>query len=329
MSSTSLLRTRWAAVGAAVAVTLGAVGIGSLNIANADVSSGDRPVFISINPCRLVDTRTATNVGPLSAPVGPAATVTIQAHGSNGECTDTSAIPSDAVGLSMNVTAVGPTSNTFLTFWGDGANPGTSNLNPRAGGAPTPNSVSTPLSGTGSFNIYNDRGNTNVVVDVNGYYANHNHDDRYVQIPDEVKVAPSAFVPRNESADYARSAALWLVTGADCFQAPLNLPHGATIGSVTGIASIENANDSVRVRLSRSLLEEGTSSINAQIGDIADTIEQITATNELVHVTAPITGDADPTNGDDAIVDNDTYFYYATVCLTAGHRIWGYTVELS
>ena len=61
---TTASRTRWAAVAAAVAITLGAVGLGGLNVANADVSSGDgaafipdNPVFIAINPCRLVDTR--------------------------------------------------------------------------------------------------------------------------------------------------------------------------------------------------------------------------------------------------------------------------------
>ncbi len=105
--------------------------------------------------------------------------MTVTAHGSNGECTGASAIPTDANGLSLNVTAVRPTSDTFLTLWGDGANPGTSNLNPRASGDPTPNAVNTPLSTTGTFNIFNDRGNVDVIVDVNGYYANHNHDDRY------------------------------------------------------------------------------------------------------------------------------------------------------
>ncbi len=185
------LRTRWAAIGAAAAITLGAVGIGGLNIASADVSTGDRPVYIPINPCRLMDTRAATAVGPKSSPLGPGETVTVTAHGSNGECTGASVIPNDALSLSLNVTPVGPTSNTFLTFWGDGPNPGTSNLNPRAGGDPTPNAVNTPLSTAGAFNIFNNRGNVNVIVDVNGYYANHNHDDQY------------ATLDHNHDADYA------------------------------------------------------------------------------------------------------------------------------
>ena len=118
-------------------------------------------------------------MGPKTSPLGPGEIVTVTAHGENGECTGPSAIPADAVGLSLNVTAIRPTSNTFLTFWGEGPNPGTSNLNPRAGGDPTPNAVNTPLSTVGTFRIYNDRGAVDVAVDVNGYYANHDHDERY------------------------------------------------------------------------------------------------------------------------------------------------------
>ena len=172
---------RWTVVGAAAAIAVGTLTVAGLNTANADISSGDRPVFISITPCRLVDTRATSTVGPKSSPLGPAETYTVTAHGTNGDCTGASAIPTDAVGLSLNVTAIRPTTNTFLTFWGDGANPGTSNLNPRAGGAPTPNAVNTPLSGTGTFNVYNDRGDVDIAVDVNGYYAPHDHDDRYVR----------------------------------------------------------------------------------------------------------------------------------------------------
>ena len=139
-SSSSLIRTRWAAVGAAVAITLGAVGLGGLNIASADVSEGDRPVFIPVNPCRLLDTRPGdATVGPKSSPLGPGEIYTVTAHGDNGECTGASTIPTDALSLSLNVTAVGATDPTFLTFWGAGTNPGTSNLNPRPGAPPTPN----------------------------------------------------------------------------------------------------------------------------------------------------------------------------------------------
>ena len=42
-------RARWAAIGAAVAVTIGAGGIMS---ASASIDSGERTVFVPITPCR-------------------------------------------------------------------------------------------------------------------------------------------------------------------------------------------------------------------------------------------------------------------------------------
>lgn len=164
----------------AAVLALGAAGVGGYNMAGAQTVPDERPVFIPINPCRLLDTRAgADNVGPLARPLGEE-TVTLTAHGANGRCTGDSAIPASAVGLSMNVTAIrATTAGTFITFWGEGPNPGVSNLNPAPGQPPTPNSVNTPLSGTGTFNMANAFGTVEVLIDVNGYYADHDHDERY------------------------------------------------------------------------------------------------------------------------------------------------------
>lgn len=166
-------------VGAVLLGGAALVSVGVSNSVSADISSGDRPVFVPINPCRLLDTRAAASVGPRTTPLG-AEEITLLAHGSNGECVGASAIPTDAVGLSLNVTAVAASQQTFLTFWGDGDNPGTSNLNPSPNSPPTPNAVNTPLSATGTFNVANAVGTVEVLIDVNGFFANHNHDDLYV-----------------------------------------------------------------------------------------------------------------------------------------------------
>ena len=171
----SLTRTRWAAIGAAVAVTLGAGGIGL--VLAAPLSTGERTVLVPAN-CRLADTRAgATNVGTKTSPLGAGETHTFSAHGTNGNCT----IPADATALNLNVTAVGATATrTFLTFWGaDQPQPLTSSLNPAAGQPPTPNALTTDLSATGQFKTYNDVGSVNVIIDITGYYQDHNHDDRY------------------------------------------------------------------------------------------------------------------------------------------------------
>jgi hypothetical protein len=98
----------------------------------------------------------------------------VSAHGSNGDC---GGIPASATALSLNVTAVGATTRTFLTIWAAGQErPLASSLNPSPGEPPTPNAVVAELSSSGQFEIYNFAGDVNVVVDVNGYYSDHTHD---------------------------------------------------------------------------------------------------------------------------------------------------------
>jgi hypothetical protein len=155
-------RGRWIAVGGAVAtVTAGGLGL-------AGASGGAATVFVPITPCRLVDTRPApTTVGTRAAPLGPGEIATFQVHGSNGNCT----IPTSAAAVTANVTIVAPTSDSFLSvFPADAARPNASNLNWRAGQAPTPNAVTVALSTAGAVSVFNERGDVDVIVDLVGYH---------------------------------------------------------------------------------------------------------------------------------------------------------------
>jgi len=167
------MRVRWAAIGAAIAVTLGG---GALGVVRATSSSGERAVFVPIAPCRLFDTRASDNIGSRSSPIGVGETFTQQVHGTNGNCT----VPSDAVGVAMNVTTVNGTAASFLTIWPeDAAKPLASSLNWIPGAPPTPNKVDVKLSATGAISLFNKSGSVDVLADVVGYYVDHNHDDRY------------------------------------------------------------------------------------------------------------------------------------------------------
>jgi len=167
-------RARWAAIGAAVAVTVGAGGIMS---ASASIDSGERTVFVPITPCRLTDTRVAPETrGPRATPLKADETYTVQVVGTNGDCT----IPADAVGVSLNVTAEAPTDASYLTvFPADAPKPLASNLNWITNQPPVPNAVTSDLSADGKVSFYNHSGTVNVIADIVGYYADHNHDDRY------------------------------------------------------------------------------------------------------------------------------------------------------
>ena len=184
--NTGILRCRWAAAGAALAITLGAGGVGVLHA----TSPSGAATFVPITPCRVLDTRPGSDkVGNRSTPIGGGESHTVAAHGNNGQCTG---IPTAATGLSLNVTALDATTPTFLTVWPTGAaRPTASNLNPSPGAPPTPNAVSTGLSADGRFDIFNASGTVNVIIDINGYYIDHNHDDRYYTEP-EVDAAVAA-----------------------------------------------------------------------------------------------------------------------------------------
>ena len=141
---TSIVRARWAAIGAAVAVTLGAGGgIGWLAHADSAPST-----FVGITPCRLFDTRPGSPVGDRTTPLAAGETFARQVWGTNGGCT----IPSTATGISYNLTAPDPTVTGFIKLLtGDAAAPNASAINPVAGGGTKANSGIVGLSATGGI----------------------------------------------------------------------------------------------------------------------------------------------------------------------------------
>ena len=83
--ATPFARSRWSAIGAVVAITLGG---GGLLTTSASVDSGNRSIFVPITPCRVMDTRPGSdNIGPRSTPIGAGESYIAQITGTNGNCT--------------------------------------------------------------------------------------------------------------------------------------------------------------------------------------------------------------------------------------------------
>jgi len=140
-----------------------------------DAAPGDTDsTFVPTAGCRVTDTRSTSTVGPRNTPLGDDESFTVTIHGGNGECTGVLAIPTDAVGVAVNVTAVNATaSSNIRVFPADLAEvPLLSNLNVSAGAPPTPNKVDVKLSPDGKVKVYNFNGSVNIVIDVVGYYTN-------------------------------------------------------------------------------------------------------------------------------------------------------------
>ena len=177
------LRTRWAAIGAACAVSLGG---GAFGIVKATVSSGERAVYVPISPVRVLDTRSDIGITTINDATPALLTLTGNIATTTGPQT---AVPVGASGVVVNVTAINPTSEGFVSLRpGDAAGePAVSTLNVTAGGTfPNGATITLPTSGgsAGQIQIWYEAyastgGTTDLLLDVVGYYTDHNHDDRY------------------------------------------------------------------------------------------------------------------------------------------------------
>jgi hypothetical protein len=168
-----LWRSRWAAIGAAVAVTLGA---GGLFVAQAatDTSSS----FVAVNPTRILDTR--SGIG-LTGPFVSGVPRTLRVTGSIDTAVGTRVVvPAGATGVVMNVTLVRPEAAGFISLRPGNATgqPTTSSLS-ASSGATIANQVTVglPVSGTGAgrmqlwWQSVNASARTTVLVDVVGYFV--------------------------------------------------------------------------------------------------------------------------------------------------------------
>ncbi len=160
-----LWRSRWAAVGAAVAVTLGGGGMVAVNAASSAPSS-----VITIDPVRILDTRDPVNIG-LPGPFVSAVSQKLQVTGG--------AVPAGATGVLLNVTVAGPSAAGFLSVRPGSAVgvPSTSSLNFKAGDI-VPNAVQVGLPTAGAnagqiditYDAFGQAGpTTEVLIDVVGY----------------------------------------------------------------------------------------------------------------------------------------------------------------
>lgn len=118
--------------------------------------------YYTVTPCRVLDTR--SNGSALLSGV-------IQVVQVTGFCE----IPDGAVAVSLNVTAVAPPSNGYITlFPGDSSSPATSTINFKTGGTQANNAIlplATDASGTlAARSLLVSSGQVHMVLDVNGFF---------------------------------------------------------------------------------------------------------------------------------------------------------------
>ena len=164
----SLVRSRWAAIGAAVAVTLGGGGLIGVSATNGAGQSSYSPV----TPVRILDTRGEGKVGALDVsgsgdPRQLKVTGTIQTTSEGSQ----TLVPVGATAVSLNVTAVATETNDhggFVTVYPCGTRPNASLINFRSGET-VANAVTVPISDDGNICIYV-YGKAHLLADVVGFY---------------------------------------------------------------------------------------------------------------------------------------------------------------
>ncbi|MGZ4679460.1 MAG: DUF1501 domain-containing protein, partial [Ilumatobacteraceae bacterium] len=117
--------------------------------------------FVSMNPLRIFDTRDGT--GGRHTPLLGGESWSFTIRGQYG-------VPSDAVAVALNLTAVDATARAYVTAWPGGQQqPMTSNLNPVPGMA-VPNLAIIRLGSAGDVNFFTNAGSVNLLADVVGYF---------------------------------------------------------------------------------------------------------------------------------------------------------------
>lgn len=115
--------------------------------------------LVPLTPNRVLDTR-AGSVGAL----GAEKSFELQIGGKAG-------VPTSAQAVVMNLTAIDPTADSFLTVWPSGqSRPNASNLN-FAAGQTVPNLVVAKLGTGGRVSVFNSAGTVHLAADVVGYFS--------------------------------------------------------------------------------------------------------------------------------------------------------------
>ena len=202
MGSKSLIRSRWAAIGAAVAVTLGGGGLIGVSAASGDASS-----LKTTTPTRIMDTRQGSDGKVSGETVALQVTGEVTTYAANGTTPAATVVPAGANAVAVNLTVTQGERNQgygFVTAFPCTAAtdtvPNASTLN-FVEGTDVANSTVVPLGASGKMclNVY---GSAHVIVDISGYY-------------ETADAAVDSYTKSESDAKFARDDAAFAITTND------------------------------------------------------------------------------------------------------------------
>lgn len=271
MKDRTVWRSRWAAAGAAIAVSIGGGGVFLANAAPGPSES----TIVSVTPTRIMDTRNPTDLG-LAGPFVSPVSQKLQVSGAvpvfgGGTAT---VVPAGATGVLLNVTSVGSTANGFISIRpGDAVGaPTTSSLNVTAG-VTVPNSVQVALptagANAGKIDItYDALGTagptTEILIDVVGYTTSAGLQQLVADVALKANTADVYNKTQLGAAFVSRSSLELFFGQVNTYQvvAEVNLPAGTYVVTAKVVAnnnsgSLETV--SCSLRLNANVIDEITS----------------------------------------------------------------------
>lgn len=134
--------------------------------------------LVSLSPGRILDTRSGIS---RSGQLGAGEQFKLPIRGADAvNPARTDYVPADASvsGVILNVTATGPSSNTFVSLQPEafGSFPTTSSVNLKRGETKA-NLVMVPVGADGTISLFNEAGTVHLIADVVGYYRNGVNDE--------------------------------------------------------------------------------------------------------------------------------------------------------
>ena len=156
-----------AAFAGALAVAGAGIGLSNTGVINAQsapaLAESQVEVFVALEPVRVLDTR--VGVGATQGQLGAGKSITVKIGGEK-------TIPAGATSVAVNTTIPrSATSESFFTIWPTGSPQPFTSVNNAEPGQAVPNFAIAKLGDNGSVNLFNERGSSDFVMDVVGYYV--------------------------------------------------------------------------------------------------------------------------------------------------------------
>lgn len=236
---------------------------GGTNDLIADVVGYYSPVngdyFTAVTPVRALDTRAGT--GAALARVAQGGEVSLQ-------ITNANAVPANATGVVLNVTAVSPDAAGYVTVYPNGVTrPLASNLNFVPGDV-VPNLVIVGIGTSGKVNLFNANGTIDLVADIVGYYSPDNTAKQFYPVT-PVRALDTRNGTGGVSAPVGQGASIDLtVRGAN------GIPAGASAIVMNTTAVTPNA-ASYLTAWPTGVTRPLASNLNYVVGDIVPNLVQV------------------------------------------------------